>query len=263
MVPDPAVCFGTLRHRRFRPVRHAFTYRVFQVLLDVDRLGWLMRVSPLAAVNRWSLATFDDRDHLGDPRQPLRDRLRVDAAKAGFELPEGPIRLLTHLRYLGYCFNPVSFFFCYDSAGTLQLVLAEVHNTFGEAEHYWLGAANVWPGSRLPRYRCPKRLHVSPFMPMELDYTFVFDISQQGLVVHMNTLSGGVPFFDATLRLTAVPWSASALHRALARHPWMTAKVIGAIHWQALRLWWKGAPVYPNPGRGYRRLAPEVGGEEA
>ena len=129
VVIDSGLFVGTLRHRRFTPVAHAFTYPLFMVLLDIDRVPELMRVSAVTSYNRWNWASFDDRDHLGDPSRPLRERLVVDAARHGIELPAGPIFLLTHLRYLGYCFNPVSFFYCFDRAEQLQVVLAEVSNT--------------------------------------------------------------------------------------------------------------------------------------
>jgi hypothetical protein len=253
MFPEASICVGTLRHRRFRPKPHDFTYPVFQVLLEVDRIPELMRVSPLTSYNRWNVASFYERDHFGDPRLSLRERLAADAARCGLKVPDGPIFLLTHLRYLGYCFNPVSFFYCYGASGSLEMVLAEVNNTFGESENYWLSSANEWPSEKFRRYRCAKRLHVSPFMKMEMDYTFVFsEPNPGGLLVHMNTLEAGQALFDATLKLECESWTARALHRALARHPWMTGKVIAAIHWQALRLWWKGIPFYSNPGRGGR-----------
>ena len=106
---DSGLFVGTLRHRRFTPVAHAFTYPLFMVLLDVDRLPELMRVSRVTSYNRWNWASFHDRDHLGDPARGLRDRLAVDATRHGIDLPDGRIFLLTHLRYLGYGFNPVSF----------------------------------------------------------------------------------------------------------------------------------------------------------
>ena len=135
---DSGLFVGTLRHRRFTPVAHAFTYPLFMALLDIDRVPELMRVSAVTSYNRWNWASFDDRDHLGDPSRSLRERLDVDAARHGIDLPDGPIFLLTHLRYLGYCFNPVSFFYCFDRAEQLQVVLAEVSNTFGGTHNYWL-----------------------------------------------------------------------------------------------------------------------------
>jgi DUF1365 family protein len=253
VVIDSGLFVGTLRHRRFTPVAHAFTYRLFMALLDIDRLPELMRVSAVTSYNRWNWASFDDRDHLGDPRRPLRDRLVVDAARHGIELPTGPIFLLTHLRYLGYCFNPVSFFYCFDRAAQLRMVLAEVSNTFGGTHNYWLRPD---PASRTFRATAAKSLYVSPFMPVDLDYTFAFTPPMGRLVAHMAVSHAGSVGFDATLSLERRPWSAAAIRRVLVRHPAMTAAVIATIHWQALRLWWKGVPVV-------RRLTGDGIGERA
>jgi len=265
---EPAIYTGVLRHRRYRPRRHEFAYRLFMAYLDVDRLPELMRVSPFASYNRWNWAAYDERDHLGDPSRPLRERLGAHAAAEGLTLPDGPVFLLTHLRYLGYVFNPVSFFYCYDPEERLRLVLAEVNNTFGETHHYWLPVDAGRPGARVGRHAARKQMHVSPFLPMALDYHFALTEPADRLVVGMRTIdaeqaAGGPPLFDATLTLEREPWSARSLHRALARHPWMTAKVIAAIHWEALKLYLKRVPVYTHPAfapselrRGKPRVAP-------
>jgi hypothetical protein len=246
---ESAIYFGTIRHRRSKPVRHEFTYPLFMAFLDVDRIPELMRVSPLASYNRFNWASFHERDHFGNPALTLRQRLSTDAAGQGIRLPEGPIFLLTHLRYLGYNFNPISLFYCYNGDGRLETILAEVNSTFGETHNYWLSAANRLsaPDSRI--YRCTKTMHVSPFMPMDLDYRFVLPPPGNQLVAHMNTMDGDHSTFDATLRLRREPWSAASLHRALLRFPWVTAKVIAAIHWEALRLYCKKVPVYTHPAR--------------
>ncbi len=246
---ESAIYSGSLRHRRVGPVRHEFTYALFMVFLDIDRLPDLMRISRWTSYNRFNWATFDERDHLGDPSAPLRARLSADAAAHGLAVPDGPIFLLTHLRYLGYAFNPISLFYCYDRRGTLETVLAEVHNTFGERHNYWLSATNRQDPFRPHRYRCAKAMHVSPFMPMHLDYRFVLPPPGERLVAHIRTLEGARPSLDATLALHREPWSAPALHRALRRFPWVTLKVIAAIHWEALRLYLKRVPVVPHPGR--------------
>ena len=240
---DSGLFIGTLRHRRFAPVAHAFTYTLFMALLDIDRLPELMRVSRLTSYNRVNWASFHDRDHLGDPARPLRERLAADAARHGLDLPEGRIFLLTHLRYLGYGFNPVSFFYCFDAAARLQVVLAEVSNTFGGAHNYWLRPAS---SSSTFRAVAAKSLYVSPFMPVGLDYTFALTPPADRLVAHMETVDAGVVGFDATLSLERRPWDARELRRALLRHPAMTAQVVAGIHWQALRLWWKGVPLVPR-----------------
>ena len=234
---EPGVYVGTLRHRRFAPVRHAFTYPLFMVLLDIDRIGELMQVSRFTSVNRFNWAWYDDRDHLGDPGLPLRERVRHHAARRGVDLDDGPIFLLTHLRYLGHCFNPVSFFYCCDRGGRLQRVLAEVHNTFGGEHAYWVS----------PHDTAAKSLYVSPFMPSDVEYAFDFSIPGASLAAHMAVRRGGAACFDATLRLDRHAWTAAQIRRTLVRHPLMTAGVVAGIHWEALKLWWKGAPVYDRP----------------
>lgn len=246
---DSAIYFGTVRHRRFRPVPHNFSYGVFMAFLDIDRIKELTGISRLLSYNRFNWATYDERDHFGDPQLSLRHRLERDAAAHGVSLPNGPVFLLTHLRYLGYNFNPVSFFYCYDAQEQLQLVLAEVNSTFGESHNYWLSQDNELPSPNAKRYRHAKALHVSPFMSMKLDYTFTLAPPDRKLVVHMDTIEDGKPFFDATLILERRPWSVGSLHYALLSHPWMTVKVIGAIHWEALRLYLKRVPVFTHTRR--------------
>jgi len=262
-IPEAGLYTGTLRHRRFRPRKHEFTYKLFMAWLDIDRIPELMAQSPWTSYNRFNWASFEERDHFGDPRISLRERVAQDARAHGVPLPDGPIFLLTHLRYLGYCFNPISFYFCYDQSGRVDTVLAEVNSTFGESRNYWL-----WPQNRQPsanalsyqlsnkalRYRCPKTMHVSPFMDMNLDYEFALTEPGDKLVAQMNTIERGSafdsqPFFDATLALERQEWNSRNLRGVLLRHPWMTAKVIGAIHWQALRLFLKRVPVFTHPAR--------------
>jgi DUF1365 family protein len=257
---ESAFYFGTLRHRRFDPVRHEFTYGLFMAFLDIDRIPELTRISKFVSYNRWNWASFDERDHFGDARVPLRERLKSDAAAHGVTLPDGPIFLLTHLRYLGYNFNPISLFYCYDRDERLRMVLAEVRNTFGESHNYWLSAANQRTSSgQAMRYACPKAMHVSPFMDMRMDYDFILTPPAGTLTAHMNTIKGERTIFDATLMLERKPWNYESLFRALSRHPWMTAKVIAAIHWEALRLWVKRVPVFTHPAR---RVPKEVSTHE-
>ena len=251
----PGLYVGSLRHRRTAPLSHAFTYPLFMVLLDIDRIPELMAVSRLASHNRWNWASFHDDDHFGDADVPLRRRLAVDAASRGLTLPAGPIYLLTHLRYLGYGFNPVSFFYCYDASGVLRLILAEVNNTFGGSHNYWLepnGPAESAPADGLTfRASAAKSFYVSPFMPPEMAYRFAFTEPGERLVAHRalgpSATTDRPHRFDATLQLEYRPWTAGELRRALVRHPVMTARVVAAIHWEAWRLWRKGLPIVPRP----------------
>jgi DUF1365 family protein len=240
VVIESGVFVGTLRHRRFTPVSHAFTYPLFMAFLDIGRVPQLMRASRVTSYNRWNWASFDERDHFGDPLCPLRERLALDAERHGIDLPDGPIFLLTHLRYLGYCFNPVSLFYCFGRDERLQLVLAEVRNTFGGSRNYWLRPD---PASRTFRAAAAKSLYVSPFLPGDMDYGFALTAPAGRLVAHMAAAKAGAICLDATLSLERRPWSAAEIRRAHVRQPAKTASVMAGIHRQAVKLWWKGVPM--------------------
>jgi uncharacterized protein len=252
VTPQPGLYVGELRHRRFAPTAHEFRYGLFMAFLDIDRLPQLLDLSRLTGYNRAALSSLHDSDHLGAPAHSMRERVRAAAAAAGRTLPDGPVYLLTQLRYAGYLFNPISLFYCYDRALRLRLVLAEVNNTFGGRHLYWLDGEGdaVAP----LRARAAKALYVSPFMEYERVYDFVITPPRERLVVHMNVSAPGDPrparSFDATLRLDYRPWTPRQIRRVLVRFPFVTAKVIGAIHWEALRLWRKGLAVQPMPADG-------------
>jgi DUF1365 family protein len=251
VTPQPGLYVGSIRHRRFAPAAHAFRYPIFMALVDVDRLPETMAVSRLTAYNRWNLAAFDERDHLGDPSRPLRERLRESAAGAGVALPDGKIFLLTHLRYAGYVFNPISLFYCYAADGTLRRVMAEVNNTYGGRRCYWLSP--LGDTSRRFRATAAKALYVSPFMEFDVDYGFVLTPPGEALGAHLTVMrrehgrAGTGLVFDATLTLERRPWTARSVRTMLLRYPLMTAQVIAAIHWEALRLRLKGLAVVPFP----------------
>lgn len=192
------------------------------------------------------LVRFERRDHLGDPGQPLDTAVRDLIEQQAGTRPTGPIRLLTHLRYFGYCFNPVSFYYCFDSAGErVETIVAEVNNTpWGEQHCYVL---NNPESAR--RFRSAKKMHVSPFMPMDVEYDWRFTAPGSHLAVHMALEREARKVFDATLRLERRPMSRTSLAATLVRFPLMTLKVIFAIHWQALFLWLKRVPVHTHPAK--------------
>lgn len=248
---ETSLYVGTIRHRRVTPRAHAFTYSIFMPLLDIDALGEAMAVSRLTSYNARNVAAFDERDHFGDPAEPLRARVERSAREHGVTLPGGRIFLLTHLRYAGYVFNPISLFYCADAGGQVRAVLAEVNNTYGGRHLYWLAREEA----RGPfRARVGKAMYVSPFMPFDVDYAFNLTEPGASLVAHMDVCrrEGGRQdrMFDATLALERRPWTAGEIRAALARFPLMTAKVTAAIHWEALRLRLKGLPVQPFPQTG-------------
>jgi len=231
-------------------VDHAFTYRLFMVYLDLDELDTVFAGRWFWSTTGRAPARFRREDHLGDPARPLADCVRDRVARDTDFRPTGPIRLLTHLRYFGYCFNPVSFYYCWDEAGErVEAIVAEVNNTpWGERCCYVLRDDGGGTG-RHQRFAPAKRMHVSPFMPMDVEYDWRFRAPDERLTVHMENHRGGEKVFDATLDLERREISGPALAGALAGHPLMTGKVIAAIHWQALKLWLKGSPVYDHPDK--------------
>jgi uncharacterized protein len=247
---DSALYVGTLRHRRFRPVGHEFTYPLFMSFLDIDRIPELMKISPFAGYDRWNWTSFDNRDYFGNVQLPLRERLRADAAANAVDLPDGKIFLLTHLRYLGYVFNPVSLFYCYDRNGSLSTILAAVNNTFGETHNYWLTSQQQAAQRNSCSYGVTKAFHVSTFLDLNCDYRFTFADPGASLVVQMNVTGEDGLLFDSSLKLQREAWSRTNLHRMLIRYPFMTLRVIAGIHWQAARLYLKNVPVVEHPGRG-------------
>lgn len=240
---------GTLRHRRFAPAEHGYTYGLFMMYLDLDELPDLFRRRWLWSAERPAPARFRRADHLGDPSQPLSQAVRDLIARTTGIRPLGPIRLLTHLRYFGYGFNPVSFYYCYDRDGRrVETIVAEVNNTpWGEQHPYVLSDSLNEAGPGRKRYQFDKAFHVSPFMDMDVRYDWRFTEPGRHLTIHMDNWQHGARFFDATMTMTRTEITGSALARVLTRHPFMTAKVIGAIYWNALRLWLKRVPLYSHP----------------
>jgi DUF1365 family protein len=246
---NSALYEGAVRHRRFAPAAHAFEYTLFMVYLDLAELGEAFRGRWLWSASRTALARFRREDHYGDPATPLDESIRGLVAEKTGRRPEGPIRLLTHLAYYGWCFNPVSFYYCFDAAGTtVETVVSEVSNTpWLERHMYVLDRRECAPGSATMQFRRKKEFHVSPFMDMDQEYAWFFRDPGEALFVHMENFEKGVRLFDATMPLHRRELTGATLAWALIRWPFMTLKVVGAIHWQALRLWLKKVPVYTHP----------------
>ena len=245
---------GKLRHRRFTAPSREFTYSLFMMYLDLGELESVFAGRLLWSTSTPNLAWFRRADHYGDPDVPLDVAIRDLVAERTGARPEGPIRLLTHLRYLGHCFNPVSFYYCFAKDGrTLETVVAEVSNTPWKERHMYVLPESQNRGSAASkRYDFAKAFHVSPFLGMDMAYAWRFGTppEQDGepLWVHMENRRGDERVFEATLTLERRPLEGRELARALALRPAMTMQVVLAIHWQALRLWLRRARFYPHPG---------------
>ena len=220
--------------------------------LDLGELPNLFDDYPLWSYEKPSLAYFRRRDHVGSPLVPLDGFVRGLVEERLGERPSGPIRMLTHLRYFGHCFNPVSFYYCYDDdSNRVEALVAEVHNTpWGERHCYVFGdSQSDHPSPLWMRFRLSKQFHVSPFMPMTIDYDWRFKKPGDSLSVHLMSFEGGSRLFDATLSLRRREIDRRSLRRVLIAYPFMTAKVVSMIDYQAARLLIKGAPFFTHPSK--------------
>jgi DUF1365 family protein len=238
---------GKVMHARLKPFGHRFVYSVFSLLVDIDRLDELARTSRLLGVNRAGIASFHESDHTehnGETVRQFADRLLMEA---GLDQPAARILLLAYPRILGYVFNPISVYFAYGADSRLLALIYAVRNTFGQRHTY---VAPIRPGDVSPagvRQTRTKIFHVSPFVEMGARYHF--RILPPGRIVRLRVHEtvGGEPLLSATFNGHAAPLTGANLARCLARFPLMTLKVMAGIHWEALKLWLKGARFRRSP----------------
>jgi hypothetical protein len=219
--------------------------------LDLDELKSVFAPYWLWSCHRPAVARFKRSNYFGANHIDLDAAVRNHVHEmAGFR-PTGPIRLLTNLSYFGYCFNPVSYYYCFDEDGVgLEAIVADVSNTpWGERTAYVLPVRNALVLGKRLRFREQKAMHVSPFMPMDVDYQWCLLTPGTDLSIRMANLLRGQRVFSASLMLRRREIRSTSLARVLLTYPCMTAKIIAAIHWQALRLWLKGCPIYTHPGK--------------
>jgi DUF1365 family protein len=225
---------GTIRHRRHQPVRHELRYPIALLFLDFDELPDVLDAHPLWSARRPALGWFRRADHL------------TAAAARDLTGTSGSVRLLAHARTYGHCFNPVSFYYCYEG-DRVEAVVAEVTNTpWGERHAYVLRRGGA---GRVLEDRIEKALHVSPFMGMDHHYHWRVVEPGEELLVHIDSIRDGRRAFDATLTLHRRELDRRMLNRMLWRYPAATAVAGARIYAHALRLKRKGAPCFPHPER--------------
>jgi DUF1365 family protein len=240
-----AIYQGYLRHRRFRPNAHRFSYQVFMMYLDLDELDDVFALSPLWSARPWRPARFQRSDFLGDPQVALKQAVLDRIHEATGARHEGPVRMLANLRYFGFNINPICCYYCFDDSEDLRYIVVEVTNTpWNERQSYVLQCD---PGRRFQRINFHKQMHVSPFNPMDMRYRWCSNNPSAMLNLNLETEKGDQVHVDATMALKRREISASSLTGILLQHPWMTAKVAAAIYWQALKLWIKRNPFYDHP----------------
>lgn len=242
---------GQVSHWRKSPVGHSFKYRVFMMYLDLAELDRVFAGRWLWSTRRTAPARFRRSKYFGDPKVSLESSVRDLVFDRTGVRPTGPIRLLTNLSYFGYCFNPLSVYYCYDDSDSrVETIVAEVSNTpWGERHCYVLSDNNSSDEGRTHRFSINKELHVSPFMGMQMTYDWLLTEPGDDLVVRINNRSGDNKLFGAMLSLKRKDITGVSLAGILARYPFMTLRVMVGIHWQAIRLWLKGCPVHSHPAK--------------
>jgi len=237
---------GEVRHARYRPKENSFRTSVFFLCLDLAELDKVFNGRWLWSTEGVNLAYLRRKDHFGDPSLTIDEAVRALVQQKTGKRPAGPVRMMTHLRYLGHNFNPATFYYCYDAAGSrVETIVVEVHNTpWGEVHCYVVDERDNIGTREQKRFRLKKDFTVSPFMPMDLAYEWTFTEPGTMVNVHMEDFDKEGRIFEAELTAERREINADSLNRMLLKYPLVTVKVIAGIYWQAFRLWRKGVRFY-------------------
>ena len=249
MTQSSSLYVGQVMHHRLRPREHRLRFRVFWLLLDLDEIDGLSVKLTFFSRNRFNLTSFFDRDHGDGSDVPLRQQVEAILRGAGCQSERIAIKLLCMPRIVGYGFDPLSVYFCYRQDGSLEAIIYEVRNTFGERHSY------VIPGhgatSQVVEQSCSKEFYVSPFLGMDMSYAFRVLLPRARVHVAIHGKEGGQQVIAASLSGARTELSDRALLKVFVRHPLLTLKVITAIHWHALLLLLKGFRLHAHEPAGH------------
>lgn len=243
------ICEGWIRHRRHLPKAHAFRYPLFMTWLDLDEVDTVFAKSRLWSKQRFNLVGVYRGDYLGPVELDLRSAVKARIKQQTGEIFHGRICLLTHLRYLGFAFNPVSFYFCFpEGSDNPRFIIAEINNTpWNERFCYVLDTGHAQTQNHKWTFEFDKDFHVSPFMPMDVRYLWRFVLQPDKITVHMQLHRLAECCFDATLQLNMLELSTETMRTIPSRYPFITSAIAFRIYWHAFRLWLKGIPFYSHP----------------
>jgi hypothetical protein len=255
MTSGPAIRLysGDVMHARLKPFSHRFRYRVFNMLIDIDRMAEADRQTPLFSVGKWNVLSFhpDDFGRAKNAQRPEGESLRAYINRlldeAGLDAKDLRLELMCYPRIFGYAFNPISVYFAWDNHETLRAVIYEVRNTFGEMHSY---VAPVEPGELTDaglRQERDKRFHVSPFMPMDQRYHFRISPPADNVRLRILESDAGGPILSATFAGDVQPFDTRHILLNLLSMGFFSFKIMAGIHWEALKLWLKGAKFHKSP----------------